>query len=187
MAIKTTYNITTSKIKELFEKQKQLIDDAIALKPEEPIKSYAEVLSHPKKENKKLKHIIAIHSNNDTVKSFELKKKIKETIDPVVYGLGINNMKNIANGGVLIECEKESDIFKLKKVMKEQVEEIKTSIPKKKNPKLIIKNIDASVSNKEIVDYIFKQNFQNQNAETLKDDVKVLFCKRNSKTIQNML
>ena len=99
----------------------------------------------------------------------------------MVYGLGINNMKNISNGGVLIECEKESDIFKLKKVMEEQVEEIKTSIPKKKNPKLIIKNIDASVSNKEIVDCIFKQNFQNQNAETLKDDVKVVFCTKEFK------
>ena len=95
-AIETAYNITTSKIKELFKKQKQLIADAIASKPEEPTKSYAEVLSYPKKENKKLKHVIAIHSNNDTVKSFELKKKIKDTIDPVFHGLGVYNVHNIS-------------------------------------------------------------------------------------------
>ena len=53
------------------------------------------------------------------------------------HGLGVNNIYNISKGGVLIECEKESDTLKLKKVVKEQNKEIKTSILKKKNPKLI--------------------------------------------------
>ena len=65
-----------------------------------------------------------------------MKKKIKDTIDPVFHGLGVYNIHNISKG-VLIECEKESDTLKLKKVVKEQNKEIKTSIPKKKNPKLI--------------------------------------------------
>ena len=58
-----------------------------------------------------------------------MKKKIKDTIDPVFHGLGVNNIYNISKGGVLIECEKESDTLKLKKVVKEQNKEIKTSIP----------------------------------------------------------
>lgn len=90
-------------------------------------------------------------------------KKTKETVckslNPSELGVGIKQLKEIKDGGILIKCNTREEIDKIKKAADKKLNEnynIRT--PTQKNPKIKIVDINDQMSDEKLLNCILSQN-----------------------------
>lgn len=81
-------------------------------------------------------------------------KDIKTNINPSQINITVEKVKNISDGGILINTKTKNDIDKLEKELNKNKEirgKYNIAIPKKRNPQIILFNVTNDVSNDEII------------------------------------
>jgi len=102
--------------------------------------------------------------------SIDTVKSIKDKINPVAMGIGINKVKNISNNSVIIECDSLTDINKIcQEINKDSDKTIKASIVSKYDPRVIIFNCPDELDKNNALDII-----KNQNSELFREDSKAI-------------
>lgn len=102
-------------------------------------------------------HILVVSSKINISDSDNIKKEFKSKINPVSLRLGIKNIKNMRDGKILVETMERRDIEKIEEVLKSD-ETLKVGIPKKLNPKIIIKRLPEEVSKDNLICTLIAQN-----------------------------
>jgi hypothetical protein len=93
--------------------------------------------------------------------SVKTRQEIQKLVNPREVKVGVNAVRNIRNGGILIETESKEEGEILIKSMKEnrQVADcFEIGVPKKRNPQIIIYNVTEVMEPKEMIDLIVEQN-----------------------------
>lgn len=145
-------------------------------------KTFAEITKSDNNNKNDLIHknkdlIIVFPTQENSVKSSEeLKRQIKSKIDIKEIGkIGINNIRKIKNNGLIIECNNKNECNLLNQKLNENNEKLfESKIPQKKNPRLIIYNLNNEFDSEnreqkfdEIKETIISQN---QSLKTLIED-----------------
>ncbi|GBO11322.1 hypothetical protein AVEN_228544-1 [Araneus ventricosus] len=106
-------------------------------------------------------------------------RKLHETIDPAKIKVGIRNIKNLNKGDILIGCEKEDEIDKLRAEVesnKNLREDIAIRRPMKVIPKSIIQRVEEDLDIEESI-----VNLRDQNEELKESDLKHEYIMKNNK------
>lgn len=107
----------------------------------------------------KTKNVIIISPKETTQvsNSVQVKNLLKQEIKPTQLNVGINKVKTLNNNRVLIECQNKQDCQSLaNKISK--LNTLDAVIPRKRNPRLILFNIDQEVADDDVVSTIVRQN-----------------------------
>jgi hypothetical protein len=102
-------------------------------------------------------HVVIIKPKNDTSKSSETEKLIKTCVSPQKLKIGIRKLKPISKGGVVIECRDDNECEKLIQELSTN-KQVSASKPTKTNPKIVIKGVNNTISETEIIDKIIENN-----------------------------
>ncbi|GFY49316.1 hypothetical protein TNIN_438191 [Trichonephila inaurata madagascariensis] len=89
--------------------------------------------------------------DSDKCSSEDVKKIIKSKINPAGSKLGICDLINIRGNKLLVKCFSENDRDRL-------LTELKASLPKRRNPAIIVKNVPNEVNNEDHLKVISEQN-----------------------------
>ncbi|XP_035219877.1 uncharacterized protein LOC118192959 [Stegodyphus dumicola] len=96
--------------------------------------------------------------DSENCSSDDVKKVIKLKINPLEAKLGVYTLKNIGKDKVLVKCLTENDRNRLQAEINEKSPELNTSLPKKRNPVLLVKNVPNEIPNEDLLKVIFEQN-----------------------------
>lgn len=118
-----------------------------------PTKTYAEALVEPRP---KTTHCIIIGTDNVIDTSEDVITKIKDKINAQESGLQISKLRKVKDQRVLIGCEKKSDIDLIKETLEKN--DFKVEIKENKDPLVIVRNLDKSITDNGILQAIEKQN-----------------------------
>ncbi|GBN68075.1 hypothetical protein AVEN_275503-1 [Araneus ventricosus] len=111
--------------------------------------------------NKKKKFVSLVYPKDDNTSSEETKSTLYSSIAPSKLNIGVKNVKKVQNGGVAVERSSEEQ---LKKIMNEINSnptlqgKMEARTPVKKNPKVIVYDVEDSMSKE-----IFLETFCFQN------------------------
>ncbi len=127
------------------------------LKEQSSIKTYSEVVrsdSSPKSENRQ--HVVIIRPNKEKgIKtSTETEKALKSAVDPHKLQLGIKRIKNISEGGLVVECRSDKECQKLIEELSKKTEDVIAGKPQKKKPRLVIKGVNNELNETELIEKI---------------------------------
>ncbi|KAK9737900.1 hypothetical protein QE152_g10327 [Popillia japonica] len=87
------------------------------------------------------------------------KEEIQKNIKPQSLEVGIVGFKGTKSGGVVIECKSKEDSEKLKNAADKKIKKkYNIKVPELVNPSVKILDIEDSFTEKELEDYILKQN-----------------------------
>ncbi|GFW09223.1 hypothetical protein TNCV_2101771 [Trichonephila clavipes] len=111
-------------------------------------------------------------SDSDNCSSEDVKKIIKAKINPPESKLGVCDLKNITGNKLLVKCFSENDRDRLLTEIQEKSPELKASVPKRRNPAIIIKNVPNEVKNEDLLKVITEQN-----PEIVVDDESIRQCR----------
>jgi hypothetical protein len=157
--IKESLLKSINEIKKLFEKQKQYTTLA---NPHTKTPSYAQITSQAADANKsdpKTKFVITVVPKNAGTGPSDLKTQLKKKINPANLKLGINSIRNISRGGILMEVVSQKDAEILSKEINDKMGTIvDAKVLSKKQPKIIIYNIPIEISDTELMNSIVSQN-----------------------------
>ncbi|GFY64361.1 uncharacterized protein TNIN_329621 [Trichonephila inaurata madagascariensis] len=104
--------------------------------------------------------------------SEDVKKIIKAKINPEESKLGVCDLKNIRGNKLLVKCFSENDRDRLLTEIQEKSPELKASLPKRRNPAIIVKNVPNEVNNEDLLQVISEQN-----PEIVVDDESIRQCR----------
>ncbi|GFX55104.1 hypothetical protein TNCV_1155651 [Trichonephila clavipes] len=93
----------------------------------------------------------------DNCSSEDVKKIIKAKINPAESKLGVCDLKNIRGNKLLVKCFSENDRDRLLTEIQEKSPELKASVPKRRNPAIIVKNVPNEVKNEDLLKVITEQ------------------------------
>lgn len=112
---------------------------------------------------KKNNDVIVIKPNNQNQKSKTTQEEIKTKIDPSKLAVGVEGIKNISKGGIVISCNNNNSKEKLKNsVQKELGNKYQVIEPKLQNPEIIITGTEKDTINEENEDILEKIIMQNE-------------------------
>ncbi|GFU37119.1 hypothetical protein TNCV_1555051 [Trichonephila clavipes] len=109
-----------------------------------------------KNKGKSSDYCVAVDSDN--FPSEDVKKIIKAKINPVESKLGVCDLKNIRGNKLLVKCFSENDRDRLLTEIQEKSPELKASVPNRRNPSIIVKNVSNEVNNEDLLKVITEQN-----------------------------
>lgn len=118
-------------------------------------------------------HGLIVDSENCS--SDDIKKIIKLKVNPIEAKLGIRDFKNIGVNKVLIKCCSEDDRNRLQSELKEKSPEFKISLPKGKNPTVLVKNVPNDILNEDLLKVIFDQNPEFTKSDEIMNECRVRF------------
>ncbi|CAG4940202.1 unnamed protein product [Parnassius apollo] len=101
---------------------------------------------------------IIVESIDPRNTSNDIMKQVKDGIDVVELGIGINHIKKARNQKVLIGCESEEDRNILQDRLKHTTDNLKVYRPATRNPLLRLTGVVFDLSNGKIEEAIIKQN-----------------------------
>ncbi|GFW86921.1 uncharacterized protein TNCV_2810761 [Trichonephila clavipes] len=110
--------------------------------------------------------------DSDNCSSEDVKKIIKAKINPAESKLGVCDLKNIRGNKLLVKCFSENDRYRLLTEIQEKSPELKASVPKRRNPAIIVKNVPNEVNNEDLLKVITEQN-----PEIVVDDESIRQCR----------
>lgn len=115
----------------------------------------------------------------------EMRHRIKRNINPTDMKVGITSMKSLRDGRLIIECEKKEEIDIININITEKCgQHVATSIPKLRNPYMVIYNIpeEMSINNADTV-------IRSQNEEIMlkEGDIKPKFIYKNKRKVSNLV
>ncbi|XP_076292176.1 uncharacterized protein LOC143214708 [Lasioglossum baleicum] len=132
-------------------------------KAENEIKSYSDAAKDKKKES-----ILIVKPKKDQ-ESEATKKLVKEKVDIKNLGVGITKIKKRGKGSIILGCESEKEIKRLKDTVCEKLgEDFEIAEPKKRKPKIKIVNVneeEMNLDDENLIDAILKQNEINREEE----------------------
>lgn len=105
--------------------------------------------------------VLVVKPKKTSQTSSVTKQTVEEKINPSALGVGIAKMRYVREGGVAISCRKQKDIECISDNIKQKLgEEYEVKIPKKKNPKVKIFNIEKKLlaDYEELIEKIVIQN-----------------------------
>ncbi|GFY53404.1 uncharacterized protein TNIN_380851 [Trichonephila inaurata madagascariensis] len=108
----------------------------------------------------------------DNCCSENVEKIIKVKINPAESKLGVCDLKNIRGNKLLVKCFSENDRDRLLTEIQEKSPELKASLPKRRNPAIIVKNVLNEVNKKDLLKVISEVN-----PEIVVDDESIRQCK----------
>lgn len=94
---------------------------------------------------------------NSNMQPDDMKKLIKETVDPKALQLGISKMKKLSNNALLVECNNHTDRDILEKELN-KLDSLSLEYPKKKQPTLLLKFVPWHIKDEDIKDIVIHQN-----------------------------
>ncbi|XP_067132758.1 uncharacterized protein [Centruroides vittatus] len=103
-------------------------------------------------------NVLLIYDMSEYKSSENVKKLIKERIDPTKIKIGVDKVRKIDNGGIALELEKIDDIEVLEQYVKENVPEVHTRKPVKRKPHIMLFSVPKHDSEKELIDNLYHQN-----------------------------
>lgn len=105
--------------------------------------------------------------------SQKTREEIQKNLKPSTLEVGINQIRNIKEGGVLIKCKNKEEQNKIKKAAEKELTKLyQVKAPELKNPLIKIVDIEEKLTNEELVNSIKRQN-KSIISETMEIDVKV--------------
>lgn len=106
---------------------------------------------------KKQDPVLVIKPKNSEQKNMITKNDVKKHIDPVE--LEVSGIRNISNGGILVECKNEEAVKKLKEeAVKKLGEDYSVSVPKKLTPRVKVIGLSEKLQPEQIEANIKAQN-----------------------------
>lgn len=157
---KSDVNTELSKIRELIT---QNFNRAGSMENKEDRKSYANVAACEAV-------IIKPKSKQESRKTKEM---IQKTLKPAALEVGITQIKDIRDGGVVIKCKTKEEQEKIKKAAeKKLIKNYQITAPILKNPSIKVVDIEENYEHEEFIDYLRKQNANLQH-DAFKMEVKV--------------
>ncbi|GFY49993.1 gag-like protein [Trichonephila inaurata madagascariensis] len=97
--------------------------------------------------------IAAENCNSDYVR-----KLFKTQINPRKEKIGIRHVKEISDNRIIVNCASEKDRDKLMTRIEANPKFLKPTVPKRKNPTMLIRNVPNDVDDSELLDVIREQN-----------------------------
>ncbi|GFT42191.1 hypothetical protein TNCV_1008661 [Trichonephila clavipes] len=98
--------------------------------------------------------------------------RVKAKINPAESKLGVCDLKNIRGNKLLVKCFSENDCDRLLTEIQEKSPELKASVPKRRNPAIIVKNVPNEVNNEDLLKVLTEQN-----PEIVVDDESIRQCR----------
>lgn len=156
--ITNIHNLLTTVSKNLNEKFEKLSDKvAVAATTENRAngvstnaQSYAAVA-------KKNRNVFIVRPKQSNAETKTTRDKVKKNVNPVVSG--VVSMENISNGGVVVVCNSEENMNKLKAATEKKLgNEFTVDFAKKRMPKIKIVGMSEKLSNEDICESIRGQN-----------------------------
>lgn len=120
-------------------------------------KSYARIVAPSVNDNKNNSDC-DLFVTGKNCSSEDIKKIIKTEIDPRKNKIGVKQIRNIGRDKVLIKCVSVEDRSKLFSAVEKDSEILTPSLPKRRNPCILIKNIPNEVKNEELLNVLAEQN-----------------------------
>ncbi|XP_071579731.1 uncharacterized protein [Temnothorax nylanderi] len=143
-------------IKLEFEELRRSIQEEIKGSPGDAPRSYCEAVRSKKKES-----VIIVKPKNQQ-ESEATKKLVKDRVDIKNLGVGITRLRKGNNGTVILGCESEGEMEKLKATVQNKMgEDYKVLEQKKIEPKIKIINVgkeEMELEEENLIDTIIKQN-----------------------------
>lgn len=139
---------------------KQGIESAVQPAPSggANIKLYSEVVRNKFHDNNRKTYKIFIKSKHNESADV-VKTKIKSAINPVQMKLGISSFKSFRDGRIMIESEKKDEIDCISQNINTACKDsLEVSVPRLRNPQIVIYNIPEDVTTENIVGIITQQN-----------------------------
>lgn len=97
--------------------------------------------------------------SKDSHSAKEIKGILKSKINPTEIKVGINSFKALADGRVLITTNRKEKAEELEKDIKKKCgEELEATLHRKRNPRLVIRNIPEEVTTRNIEETLITQN-----------------------------
>ncbi|KAJ8948243.1 hypothetical protein NQ318_013231 [Aromia moschata] len=110
--------------------------------------------------------------------STKTKESIKESINPVELKVGISEIRNIQEGGIIIKCDTKEEAEKIKSAANEKLSEnYNINTPKSKNPCVKILDIDVELGEEDLIKNMKNQNdyLNNENVIQVLEKAKLLY------------
>lgn len=132
--------------------------------------SYANIIKNNASDS-----VVLIVPKNNKQSSEVTKNVVKEKMGPTPAG--VNGLKSVSNGAVLVQCKTNESVEQIKKIAYDNLgDSYEVKIPEKILPKIRVSGISEKMSNEEIVENIRRQN------EFIKaGSLKVLFISDNGR------
>lgn len=112
--------------------------------------------------------------NNEQGNSKKTLEAVQKYVNPSVLEVGIREIRNTREGGVVIKCDSRSEIEKVKSVVEKKLSKTyNISAQNLKNPSVKIVDIEKEMSSEELILFLKKQNYF-LNHEKLTLSVKIL-------------
>lgn len=197
------WRLMETRMTELISKQSQLNEKIETLSKEKMTtknkESYAEITQIKERFTKKDKNrdkyknkadriiIIKPKDNKENTTIEEIKNKFLETIKSRRDDIRINNIRKTREKGILIETEDREDITMIKKMDLDKVE-LKTELPRKVGPSIIIYDVNKDMTTEEIRKDIWNKNLKRYGLSQEVYDSKINFrlkLKNKNPTLSN--
>ncbi|KAI5644226.1 hypothetical protein NE865_03879 [Phthorimaea operculella] len=114
-------------------------------------RSFAEVLNRPR-------YPLIIESADPRHTSNDVVQKIKDKIDVVQLGVGVNGLRKMRHQKVLITCDTDNDRGILGEAIKNAGEKLTVTQPATKNPLIRLQGVAQDLNDKRIEEAVLKQN-----------------------------
>lgn len=128
-------------------------------------KTYKDVLKAPKVGRKQvqprdLEKVVLVYPTDENKTDSEATKKIVvESLAPKSEGIQIRALRKVQKGGVVVESGTKSGAIKIREITN-KIPSLKIVAPKQLNPRVMIYDVDRSLTDEEIKSCVWKQNLE---------------------------
>lgn len=153
----------------------------------EPATSYSDALK-----NTGIKNAAILVKPSVVQNSIKTKNDIKNKIDPKKLAVGIDEMKSIRAGGVIINCVNADSKKKIKESMAQLGDKYKVEDAKLKNPHVIIIGVEEetiNLENESIIAAMIEQNELIKTDESIRNKIRIVnkYIKKSMKNSGNIV
>jgi hypothetical protein len=154
------------------------------------VKSYSSVVKSGSTDHREQqsKHVVLIRHSDKTKTSKQTEDLIKSKVRPNSLNIGIKSKRYVSNGGIIIECRDRKECEVLSQEIESKFNDIKAEKPFKRRPTLVLRDVNPSIPQSELIDLIISNNSEIKNyfENTVNDksnelSIKFKFRKKDSK------
>lgn len=113
-------------------------------------KTYAKVASE----------VVIVKPKNKDQECKKTLEAVQKCVNPSILEVGINEVRNAKEGGVVIKCNSKTEVNKVKTIIEKKLgKTYNIDAPELKNPTVKIVDIEKEMTEDELLTYLKKQNF----------------------------
>lgn len=151
-----------NELKTAREANRQTYSDAVQLSPgllsNYPLLGNCATLTSSGDNNKPPPGVLIAKATDPAMTSDTIKKLIRSKINPEEIKVGINKIRSISNGALLIECRNTTESSLLESELLSKVKEVSITKPRRLNPTIQIKNVPSDIPDENISNILLNQN-----------------------------